>query len=64
MLTIKGIYGREMYETWYQMSVMLESGLDLAPVITHRFAFDEFEEAFEVAASGEAGKVILDWTGA
>ncbi len=64
MLTIKGIYGREMYETWYQMSVMLESGLDVAPVITHRFAFDEFEEAFEVAASGEAGKVILDWTGA
>jgi threonine 3-dehydrogenase len=64
MLTIKGIYGREMYETWYQMSVMLQSGLDLAPVITHRFPFDEFEQAFDVAASGEAGKVILDWTGA
>ena len=64
MLTIKGIYGREMYETWYQMSVMLQSGLDVAPVITHRFSFDEFEEAFDVAASGRAGKVILDWTGA
>jgi threonine 3-dehydrogenase len=62
MLTIKGIYGREMYETWYQMSVMLQSGLDVAPVITHRFSFEEFEEAFAIAASGEAGKVILDWT--
>jgi len=62
MLTIKGIYGREMYETWYQMSVLVSSGLDIAPVITHRFRFDEFEEAFAVAASGSAGKVILDWT--
>lgn len=64
MLTIKGIYGREMYETWYQMSVMLQSGLDISPVITHRFSHRDFEEAFAVAASGEAGKVILDWTDA
>ncbi|HEY5860268.1 MAG TPA: L-threonine 3-dehydrogenase [Actinomycetota bacterium] len=64
MLTIKGIYGREMYETWYQMSVMLQSGLDITPVITHRFAYDEFEEAFRIAGSGESGKVILDWTDA
>jgi threonine 3-dehydrogenase len=62
MLTVKGIYGREMYETWYQMTVMLQSGLDIKPVITHRFAYSEFEEAFAVAASGDAGKVILDWT--
>jgi threonine 3-dehydrogenase len=62
MLTIKGIYGREMYETWYQMTVMLQSGLDISPVITHRFRYDEFEEAFTVAFSGASGKVILDWT--
>jgi threonine 3-dehydrogenase len=62
MLTLKGIYGREMYETWYQMSVMLESGLDISPVITHRFAYEDFEEAFAVARSGQSGKVILDWT--
>ena len=61
MLTIKGIYGREMYETWYKMSVMLESGLDIRPVITHRFHFTEFEQAFQVALSGQSGKVILDW---
>src|SRR5580765_2400709 len=61
MLTIKGIYGREMYETWYQMSVMLESGLDIKPVITHRFSHRDFEEAFAVARSGQSGKVILDW---
>jgi threonine 3-dehydrogenase len=64
MLTIKGIYGREMYETWYQMSVMLESGLDIKPVITHRFSHRDFEEAFAVAHSGQSGKVILDWAGA
>jgi threonine 3-dehydrogenase len=63
MLTIKGIYGREMYETWYRMTVLLQSGLDIAPVITHRFRYDEFEEAFGVAGTGDAGKVILDWTG-
>jgi threonine 3-dehydrogenase len=62
MLTIKGIYGREMYETWYQMSVMLESGLDIKPVITHRFSHRDFEEAFAVARSGQSGKVILDWS--
>ena len=61
MLTIKGIYGREMYETWYKMSVMLESGLDIRPVITHRFPFSQFETAFQVALSGQSGKVILDW---
>ena len=61
MLTLKGIYGREMYESWYQMSAMVDSGLDVAPVITHRFGFDEFEEAFVVAGSGDSGKVLLDW---
>jgi threonine 3-dehydrogenase len=62
MLTVKGIYGREMYETWYQMTVMLESGLDIRPVITHRFPYHEFEHAFAVAHSGNSGKVVLDWT--
>ena len=61
MLTIKGIYGREMYETWYKMSVMLQSGLDISPVITHRFGADEFEKGFAAMKSGESGKVILDW---
>jgi threonine 3-dehydrogenase len=61
MLTVKGIYGREMYETWYAMTVMLESGLDVAPVITHRFGAGDFGEAFAAAASGGAGKVLLDW---
>jgi threonine 3-dehydrogenase len=61
-LTLKGIYGREMYETWYKMTVMLESGLDIAPVITHRFHHTEFERAFEVMKSGRSGRVILDWT--
>jgi threonine 3-dehydrogenase len=64
MLTIRGIYGREMYETWYKMTVMLQSGLDIGPVITHRFACEEFERGFEVMRSGESGKVILDWSGA
>ncbi len=62
MLTLKGIYGREMYETWYQMSVLLQSGLDIKPVITHRFSYEDHEAAFAAAASGESGKVILDWT--
>jgi len=62
MLTIKGIYGREMYETWYKMTVMLESGLDITPVITHRFDYRDFEKGFEVMHSGNSGKVILDWT--
>jgi threonine 3-dehydrogenase len=61
-LTIKGVYGREMYETWYKMTVMLESGLNIKPVITHRFAWKEYEAAFAVMRSGDAGKVILDWT--
>jgi threonine 3-dehydrogenase len=61
MLTIKGIYGREMYETWYAMTVMVQSGLDISPVITHHFAHDEHEEAFATAAGGKAGKVILHW---
>lgn len=62
MLTIKGIYGREMYETWYKMKVLLEGGLDISPVITHRFGADEFEKGFEVMQSGASGKVILDWS--
>jgi threonine 3-dehydrogenase len=62
MLTIKGVYGREMYETWYQMTVMLQSGLDIRPVITHRFSHADFEDGFAVASSGQSGKVILDWT--
>ena len=61
MLTIKGIYGREMYETWYKMTVMLESGLDIKPVITHRFAWHEYEKGFAAMKSGDSGKVILDW---
>jgi threonine 3-dehydrogenase len=61
MLTIKGVYGREMYETWYQMSVMLESGLDIKPVITHRFPWQEYEKGFAAMKAGDAGKVILDW---
>jgi threonine 3-dehydrogenase len=61
MLTIKGIYGREMYETWYKMTVMLDSGLDIRPVITHRFPCEEFEKGFEVMMTGQSGKVILNW---
>ena len=61
MLTIKGIYGREMYETWYKMTVMLQGGLDISGVITHRFPYTEFEKGFEVMLSGNSGKVILDW---
>jgi threonine 3-dehydrogenase len=60
-LTIKGIYGREMYETWYMMSIMLQCGLDLRPVITHRFHYTDFEKGFEVMRSGQAAKVILHW---
>lgn len=62
MLTVKGIYGREMYETWYQMSVLLEGGLDISPVITHRFSYQDFAEGFEVMREGNSGKVILDWS--
>jgi threonine 3-dehydrogenase len=62
MLTIKGIYGREMYETWYMMTVMLQSGLDIRPVITHRFNYTDFEKGFAQMMSGQSGKVILNWS--
>jgi threonine 3-dehydrogenase len=62
MLTIKGIYGREMYETWYKMTVMLQSGLDIGPIITHRYHYSEFQQGFDVMMGGECGKVVLDWT--
>jgi threonine 3-dehydrogenase len=62
MLTIRGIYGREMYETWYKMTVMLQSGLDITPAITHRFPYRDFEAAFAAARLGDSGKVIMDWT--
>jgi threonine 3-dehydrogenase len=62
MLTIKGIYGREMFETWYAMSVLLQAGLDISPVITHRFPYTEYDKAFATAREGRCGKVILDWT--
>lgn len=62
MLTIRGIYGREMYETWYKMSVLLDSGLDISPVITHRFHYSEFEKGFDAMQKGLSGKVILDWS--
>jgi len=61
MLTVKGIYGREMYETWYKMNVMLESGLDIKPVITHHFHQREFQRGFEVMMTGSSGRVVLDW---
>ena len=61
MLTIKGVYGREMYETWYMMSVMLQNGLDISPIITHRFDCDDFQQGFDVMLSGQSGKVILNW---
>jgi threonine 3-dehydrogenase len=61
MLTIQGIYGREMYETWYKMTVMLQSGLDISPVITHRFHYTEFAKGFEAMRTGNSGKVVLTW---
>jgi threonine 3-dehydrogenase len=60
-LVIKGIYGREMFETWYKMAAMLQSGLDIRPVITHRFAAADYQQAFDTMGSGQSGKVILDW---
>jgi len=60
-LTIKGIYGREMYETWYKMTAMIQSGLDISPVITHRFPYTEFKEAIELMKSGNSGKIVLNW---
>jgi threonine 3-dehydrogenase len=62
-LTLRGVYGRQMYETWYMMTVMLQSGLDITPVITHRFPAERFEEAFAAIRTGETGKVLLDWNG-
>jgi len=62
MLTIKGIYGREMYDTWYKMSVMIESGVDISPIITHRFALEDFQQGFDAMISGNTGKVVLDLT--
>ena len=61
-LFIKGIYGREMFETWYKMAALLQSGLDISPIITHRFPIDEFQQGFDIMRSGQSGKVILDWT--
>jgi threonine 3-dehydrogenase len=61
MLTLKGIYGREMYETWYYMTVMLQSGLDISPIVTHRFRWDEYQKGFDVMLSGDCGKVVLTW---
>ena len=61
-LNIKGIYGREMYETWYKMTSMIQTGLDISPVITHRFDFKDFEEGFQIMRSGQSGKVILNWS--
>jgi threonine 3-dehydrogenase len=63
-LTLKGVYGRQMYETWYMMTVMLQSGLDISRVITHRFPAERFEEAFAAIRTGETGKVLLHWTDA
>ena len=61
MLTVKGIFGRQMYETWYEMSVLVQAGLDISPVITDRFHYTEWEQAFEAAASGKGGKVVISW---
>ncbi len=61
MYTIKGIYGRQMFETWYKMTAMVQSGLDISPLITHRFHYTEFQKGFDVMRSGQSGKVILDW---
>ena len=62
MLTVRGVYGRQIFETWYQMSVFVQSGLDISPVITHRFPYHQYHEAFNVAHSGLCGKVVLDWS--
>ncbi len=61
MLTIKGIYGREMYETWYKMTALIQSGLDISPVITHRFPYTEFQQGFDLMRSGKSGKIVLSW---
>ena len=61
-LTIKGIYGREMYETWYKMTALIKSGVDISPVITHHFPYTQFKEGIELMKSGNSGKIILDWS--
>jgi threonine 3-dehydrogenase len=61
MLQVKGIYGREMFETWYKMIALVQSGLDLSPLITHRIGIDRFDDGFAAMLSGEAGKVVMDW---
>jgi len=61
MLTVKGIYGREIFETWYKMTVMLQSGLNLDPIVTHRLPYQEFQAGFDAMLSGKSGKVVLDW---
>jgi threonine 3-dehydrogenase len=61
MITIKGIYGRQMYETWYQMSNLLEAGVDIKPVVTHRYSYKDFEKGFEAIKEGNCGKVVLDF---
>jgi threonine 3-dehydrogenase len=60
-LTIKGIYGREMFETWYKMTALIQSGLDITPIITHHFRFKDFLEGIELMRSGQSGKIVLDW---
>jgi threonine 3-dehydrogenase len=62
MLTLKGVYGRQIFESWYEMAAFVQSGLDISPVITHRFPFEDFAEAFAVAHSRQCGKVVLDWS--
>jgi threonine 3-dehydrogenase len=62
-MTIKGIYGREMYETWYKMTSFIQTGLDIGPVITHRYHYTDYIKGFEAMRSGNSGKVILDWEG-
>ena len=61
MITIKGIYGREMYETWYKMTQMLRSGLDISPVLTHELSVDDFQDGFDIMESGQCGKIVLEW---
>ena len=61
-LTMQGIYGRKMFETWYKMQAMIEAGLDLTPMVTHRFNYRDYEKGFEAMMSGQSGKVVLDWT--
>ena len=61
MITIKGIYGREMFETWYKLTALIQSGMDMAPIITHRFGYRDFEKGFEAMRSGNSGKAVLDW---